>query len=106
MLTFESLTVRLIERLRWKIRCGEWTERSLARRAGISQPHLHNVMKGERELSPGAADRLLHAAGLSLLDLLDEREGDDARTRAIIRDGAAPAPRDTPRRPGGPFHPN
>jgi AraC-like DNA-binding protein len=92
MPNFETLTHRLIERLRWKIRCGEFTERSLARRANLSQPHLHNVFKGDRTLSPAAADRLLDAAGLTVLDLLHEAEAEEARQLARRRDGPAAGP--------------
>lgn len=91
MPTFEQLTERLVERLRWRIRCGEFTERSLARRAGLSQPHLHNVLKGERALSGAAADRLLTAAAMTTLDLLAATEGEEATRRALRRDGPAPS---------------
>lgn len=106
MATFEQLTLRLVESLRWRIRCGEFTERSLARQAGLSQPHLHNVLKGERALSGLAADRLLAAAGITALDLLTAAEGEEAMRRALRRDGPAPSLRDKPPRPGGPFRPS
>ena len=38
--------------LRTRIQNGELTERSLARLTGISQPHIHNVLKGAKILSP------------------------------------------------------
>jgi transcriptional regulator with XRE-family HTH domain len=106
MANFAELTRRLVDRLRWRIRCGEFTERALARRANLSQPHLHNVLKGERALSPLAADRLLEAAGMSVLDLLTAGEGDEARRRALDRDGPGPSPPGRLPPPGGPFRPN
>jgi transcriptional regulator with XRE-family HTH domain len=106
MATFAQLTLRLLDQLRWRIRCGEFTERSLARRAGLSQPHLHNVLKGERALSGPAADRLLAAAGITALDLLTATEGEEAMRRALRRDGSAPSPRGKHPPPGEPFHPS
>lgn len=70
-LSLADLRRRLVDRLRDKVRNGEWTERGLARAAGISQPHLHHALKGARELSPENADRLAAAAEIALFDLLD-----------------------------------
>lgn len=60
-----------VESLRAKVRNGEITERALARLVGLSQPHLHNVLKGIRHLSPGVMDRCLYQLRLSVLDLMD-----------------------------------
>ena len=73
-MTFVLLKSRLIERLQRKVRNGEWTVRALALRSGISQPHLHNVLKGIRDLSPENSDRLMETAGLSVFDLLAPEE--------------------------------
>jgi hypothetical protein len=56
------------------MKSGELTERSLARLAGISQPHLHNVMKGTRVLSPATADAVVRNLRLTMRDLLREQE--------------------------------
>lgn len=48
------------------------TERSLARITGISQPHLHNALKGKRLLSVQKPDRILSYLELDLLDLIEE----------------------------------
>ncbi|MBV9296352.1 MAG: hypothetical protein JO145_12340 [Acidobacteriaceae bacterium] len=40
----------------------------------ISQPHLHNVLKGARKINPELADRLLRKFGLSVLHLLEDAE--------------------------------
>ena len=57
--------VRLLEQLRAQanlyIRNGYCSERSLARRVRVSQPQLHNVLKGARTLTPALADRILRA---------------------------------------------
>lgn len=54
-----------------RIRRGDFTERSLARRAGISQPHLHNVLKGVREMSPRTADALMRELGVTVQTLIE-----------------------------------
>ena len=38
--------------------------------AGISQPHVHNVLKGKRLFSPELADTILHVLRMDLLDLI------------------------------------
>lgn len=74
MLTFNDLYVRLLADLKLRIRNGTLTERGLAKKAGISQPHLHNVMKGVRSLTPATADRLMESLGMSVIDLLTPEE--------------------------------
>jgi hypothetical protein len=69
---FQRLQSRLITNLRERVRSGEITERSLARITGISQPHLHNVLKGKRLLSVGKADQMLRQLHLDLTDLMDK----------------------------------
>lgn len=65
-MNFVTLQNALLAALRDMIRNGDFTERGLAKAAGVSQPHIHNVLKGVRALSPAVSDRLLAAAGLSL----------------------------------------
>ncbi len=69
-MTFQELHQSLTEYLGEKVKCGEVTERGLARRAGISQPHLHNVLKGKRLLSPQSADLILREMRISVADLI------------------------------------
>ena len=68
---FEELRGLLLDRIRLRVHNGELTERGLARLAGISQPHMHNVLKGTRLLSAEMADRLLYHLRVSVLDLID-----------------------------------
>ena len=68
---FGELQLRLILHLRQRVRSGEMTERGLARVIGVSQPHLHNVLKGKHLLSMTMADRILRHLHLDLLDLID-----------------------------------
>jgi hypothetical protein len=56
------------------VRNGEISERSLARLAGISQPHIHNVLKGARLLSTDMADQILRRLRIDLADLLTGAE--------------------------------
>jgi hypothetical protein len=71
---FELLHARLVDHLRGRVKSGGLTERGLARLAGISQPHLHNVLKGLRVLSPATADVVVTNLRLSALDLVREDE--------------------------------
>jgi transcriptional regulator with XRE-family HTH domain len=71
---FETLRGRLIERIRKRVQNGEVTERRLAGLSGISQPHIHNLLKGARALSPEIADRILRTLDMSVFDLLDPEE--------------------------------
>jgi transcriptional regulator with XRE-family HTH domain len=64
----------MIATLRERVRRGDLTERGLARLAGVSQPHIHNVLKGKRDLSMETADAILSALGLDLFELLDSGE--------------------------------
>lgn len=73
-LSFQALQNRLLDLLRARIANGECSERSLARLTGISQPHMHNVLKGARTLSPEFADIVLSYLRLSPLDLFSRDE--------------------------------
>ncbi|HWB99940.1 MAG TPA: hypothetical protein VG672_24700 [Bryobacteraceae bacterium] len=64
--------------VRTLVRNGEVTERGLARLAGISQPHLHNVLKGVRAMTPEIGDLLLVTLKLDLLDLFEPEAGHHA----------------------------
>lgn len=68
---FETLQRRLLTRVRNCVQNGELTERGLARMIGISQPHMHHILKGARGLSVDTADRILRGLNLSVLDLLN-----------------------------------
>ena len=63
---------RLVAALRTSVRNGEFSERRLAHLTGISQPHVHNVLKGARTLSTQMADRILRRLDLNLLDLIGQ----------------------------------
>ena len=75
---FRLLQDRLLNEVRARVCNGEITERGLARIAGLSQPHIHNVLKGARALSLPATDRILQRLGMDLADLLDVPRDADA----------------------------
>lgn len=94
----EELHRRLIEIARQRIRAGQMTERGLARLCGLSQPHLHNVLKNIRSLSTNSADRLMQVLELSVPSLLWHFPEDiDAGVRAVpvIRSSIGPGMRAT-----------
>jgi len=76
---FRELQLRFIEHLRERVRSGELTERGLARMTGVSQPHIHNVLKGKRFFSLEKTDNILHELRLDLLDLLPAQETHEPR---------------------------
>ena len=80
-MTFHDLHQRLLEELRQRVRSGAATERGLARLSGISQPHLHNVLKGKRKLSLRKADGVLHHLQIDLLELIESGELRESRRR-------------------------
>jgi hypothetical protein len=55
--------------LKERVRNGEITERRLARMTGVSQPHVHNVLKGVRALSPALSDRVLVELHMNIQEL-------------------------------------
>jgi hypothetical protein len=73
-MNFQELNVRLIALLRDRISSGEISERGLARLTGVSQPHIHNVLKGKRTFSTEISDIILFFLKLDLLDLIDPEE--------------------------------
>lgn len=73
-LTFTAIHVRLLAFVNARVQNGEFSERSLARRLGVSQPQLHNVLKGARKLNIELADAMLAEFRISVLDLLSKEE--------------------------------
>jgi len=67
---FEELYRLLIDTARQRVRAGEFTERGLARLCNLSQPHMHNVLRDIRSLSPVSADRLMRVLELNIPALI------------------------------------
>ena len=58
-MTLRAAQLKLLAYVVDRIHNGELTERGLARLIGISQPHVHNVLKGTRNLSPEVFELIL-----------------------------------------------
>lgn len=89
----EELYERLVDVARQRIRSGELTERGLSRLCGVSQPHIHNVLKQIRALSPGSADRLMQALGIGIPELMwrsSEESGSSVRIVPMMRHRIGP----------------
>jgi len=71
---FRELQRRLVAHLHTLVRSGDATERGLARLTGVSQPHMHNVLKGKRLLSLEMADQVVARLHLDLLDFVEPAE--------------------------------
>jgi hypothetical protein len=102
--TYQDVQLRLLSYVRSQISNGELTERGFARLIGISQPHVHNVLKGVRNLSPNVFDLALKFLHLSLLDLIpsDELEVHLRIRRMPLRSAEVPF-LDRPIGPGMPW---
>ncbi len=89
----QELISRLVETARLRVQQGTVTVRRLARLCGVSQPHMHNVLKDNRSLSPESADRLMQALGVSVAELLwrypNEAES-EVRAIPVIRQRIGP----------------
>jgi transcriptional regulator with XRE-family HTH domain len=72
--TFGTLNRRLLDRVKAALRNGGLTERALAQRVGISQPQLHNVLKGVRGVTLSLADMMIEGLGSSILELFEPTE--------------------------------
>lgn len=91
--TFALMQRRLLEVLRQRLRNGDFTERGLARSVGLSQPHVHNVLKGARGLSPDVGDLLIAGLDLSLIELLGADElGEALMAKQMRRQGTHSVP--------------
>jgi transcriptional regulator with XRE-family HTH domain len=88
-LTYHDAQLKLLAYVRGQISNGELTERGFARLIGISQPHVHNVLKGVRNLSPNIFDLALKYLHLSLLDLVpDDQVEAHLRSRRVLQRSA------------------
>lgn len=73
-ITLGDLQARLLILVKGRIHNGEHTERGLARLLGVSQPQIHNVLKGVRRLHPDLADRMITKLGLTAVQLFNGPE--------------------------------
>jgi transcriptional regulator with XRE-family HTH domain len=103
-LTFREAQLKLLAYVVDRIHNGELTERGFARAIGISQPHVHNVLKGVRNLSAEISDSILKYFHISLLDLasIEELEANLKKRRPVRTVAEAPF-LDSPIGPGMPW---
>jgi transcriptional regulator with XRE-family HTH domain len=87
-LTYQDAQLKLLALVRDRIHNGDLTERSLARRIGVSQPHVHNVLKGVRNLSPEIFDSMLEHFQISLLDLAPAEDLETSLRRRVLERSA------------------
>ena len=85
---FHTLQRRLLEYLREVVQNGDATERSLARRTGLSQPHMHNILKGIRSMNSDVADLVLERLGITVYDLPAREELEEAVARRAAAEEA------------------
>jgi transcriptional regulator with XRE-family HTH domain len=71
---FADIEERLLDNLRARVKRREISERRLALSSGFSQPHVHNVLKGARQLTSEVADRLMERLGLDIEGLFETSE--------------------------------
>lgn len=83
-MNFGGMYGRLMEDLKRRVANGEISERGLARITGISQPHIHNVLKGIRVLSPESADRVLTQLRINTRELWEESSGNSGTPVMLI----------------------
>lgn len=103
-MTFQDAQLKLLAYVLNQIRNGELTERGFARSVGISQPHVHNVLKGVRNLSPEFFDLALKYFHLDMLDLVPLPELDaHLRSRRTPQHSAEVPFIDGPIGPGMPW---
>src|SRR5215212_10749059 len=88
---FDDFQRMLVTNLKARVRNGEFTERGLAKAVGVSQPHVHNILKGVRILSPDIGDQILTKLNLSLFDLLGPEQSTRPLDLDAIRKGQASA---------------
>jgi hypothetical protein len=77
--SFGLLRLRLISGIRDRVRNGEISERRLAHVTGVSQPHIHHVLKGTRALSLEMADQIIERLQINLGELLSGAEAENVR---------------------------
>ncbi|HTA71329.1 MAG TPA: helix-turn-helix domain-containing protein [Bryobacteraceae bacterium] len=103
-MTFREAQLKLLAYVVDRIHNGELTERGFARLLGISQPHVHNVLKGVRNLSPEIFDSILKYFNMSLLDLASVEEVEaNLKKRKALGQVAEAAFLDSPIGPGMPW---
>jgi transcriptional regulator with XRE-family HTH domain len=85
-MNLSEIEERLLDNLRARVKRREISERRLALHTGFSQPHIHNVLKGARQLTAGVADRIMERMGITLEDLFQVSELERALPHREFKD--------------------
>jgi transcriptional regulator with XRE-family HTH domain len=85
-MNFSAMYNQLLLKLDRSLTTGHMSIRLLARKTGITQPHLSNVLKRKRMLSLGAIDKVLAAMGWTIPDLMSDSLQASAREKAEDRE--------------------
>ena len=83
----DAIDLRVSERLRELRSERGLTLSALAEQTGISAPHLSRLEKGERQPSIGALLQIARVYGVSVSELVEERDGDGLH---VVRGESAP----------------
>ena len=86
----DAIDLRVSERLRELRSERGLTLSALAEQTGISAPHLSRLEKGERQPSIGSLFQIARVYGVSVSELVEERDGDGLH---VVRADSAPAHR-------------
>lgn len=73
-MNFSAIERRLLDHIRARVKKREISERRLAIETGFSQPHIHNVLKGARQLTSEVADRLMARLKIDIEELFEVDE--------------------------------
>lgn len=71
----DDILARLLHEVALLVANGQLTERRLARLIGISQPHIHHILKGKRRITPQVADLILDALNMDVRQLMEDGPG-------------------------------
>jgi transcriptional regulator with XRE-family HTH domain len=66
---------RLARRIRFLRRCRGWSQEVLAELSGLHRSYIGSVERAERNISLDNIERIAHALGVPIRDLLAEPEG-------------------------------
>ena len=56
-----------------------WSQSKLAREAGLSQAHIHDLEVGNKSPTTRTLKKIAKALDVSVKDLLDDNQGDDVK---------------------------
>lgn len=76
-MTIVEAQAHILGHVRRLVSDGELTQSGLARRLGLSQAHVNNLLAGVRPMTAGVGDAVLRELGMGLEDLIPKLRGPD-----------------------------